>query len=483
MSDKSIWLLREQQLEEVIKTRRSFIHLIFLDRIFGDFQSAQSVFAIQVIIMGPPSASVTRSLLFANKTIEEYEIQLPATIVKVNKGIAMLLHAPVVLDIGQCVPANNQPSSQALLREMNKHPSLRSVQGSIETQTASTILRELDNYSLWKSSTKPKHSASYYQHQPSGLTKILSNSATHSVITARGDSTPFERDRLRTPHNHLEPVTQDDKVRECEIISTLTLTLPESTYAQGRSRSFHWDQGTNFQHIDKGVPAEYLLLTLPGHVWKVTQDDLVRECEVRCTTALTVRLSSNQGYIFSPNQAQSILAIQVRRSKPSSVDTTDSLSFAREDIEAYKIQIPTSMTLLQNIHMTSPMSSHFQPNVSGEYSNEEFSHPTALNYCQRPHLFSTEMEVASLQIQTRFLVPLSSHSKSPVRDFRPVSPFRFHMTQYYKSPAVSPKRILVSLELNCTQNLNVMAPESPMQRSLLSVERRMNFRLVEPMSS
>jgi hypothetical protein len=340
MSDKSTWLLREQQLEEVIKTRRSFIHLIFLDRIFGDFQSAQSVFAIQVIIMGPLSASVTRSLLFANKTIEEYEIQLPATIEKVNKGIAMLLHAPVVLDIGQCIPANNQPSSQALLREMNKHPSLRSVQGSIETQTASTILRELDNYSLWKSSTKPKHSASYYRHQPSGLTDFSSSISAEHLL-------------LKSPV-HAWTVTQDDKVRECEIISTLTLTLPESTYAQGRSRSFHWDQGTNFQHIDKGVPAEYLLLTLPGHVWKVTQDDLVRECEVRYTTALTVRLSSNQGYIFSPNQAQSILAIQVRRSKPSSVDITNGLSFAREDIEAYKIQIPTSMTPLQNIHMTSP---------------------------------------------------------------------------------------------------------------------------------
>ncbi len=141
--------------------------------------------------------------------------------------------------------------------------------------------------------------------------------------------------------------------------NTLTLTLPESTCAQGRSRSFHWDQGTNCPHIGKGVPAEHLLLTIPGNVWTVTQDDLVRECEVRCTTALTVCLSSNQGYIFSPNQAQSILAIQVQRSKPSSVDITTGLSFAREDIEAYKIQIPTSMTLLQNIHMKSPMSSHF----------------------------------------------------------------------------------------------------------------------------
>ena len=206
----------------------------------------------------------------------------------------------------------------------------------------------------------------------------------------------------------------------CEVIYTLTLTLPKSTCTQGRSRSFHWDQDTNCQHIDKGVPSEYILLTLAGHVWTVTHDDLI------------------------------ILAIQVRRSKPSSVDITNGLSFAREDIEAYKIRIPTSMTLLLNIHMTSPMSSHFQPNVSGEYSNEEFSHPTALNYCQRPPLFSTEMEIASLQIQTRFLVPLSAHFKSPVRDFRPVSLLRFHMTQYYKIARCFSKKILVDLELDCT---------------------------------
>ena len=101
-----------------------------------------------------------------------------------------------------------------------------------------------------------------------------------------------------------------------------------------------------------------------------------------------------------------------------------------------------SRLYLQSKHMTSPLSSHFQPNVSDEYSTEEFSHPTTLNYCQRPSLFSTVMVVASFQIQTRFLVSLTSQSKSPASDFRPVSLLIFHMTQYYKSPAsdfVSPK--------------------------------------------
>jgi hypothetical protein len=104
-----------------------------------------------------------------------------------------------------------QRISSTLLREMNNPPSLRSVQGSIETQTASTILRELDNYSLWKSSTKPKHSASYYRHQPSGLTDFLSSTAAEHL--------------LLTSPVHAWTVTQDDKVRECEIIYTLTLTL------------------------------------------------------------------------------------------------------------------------------------------------------------------------------------------------------------------------------------------------------------------
>ena len=88
-----------------------------------------------------------------------------------------------------------------------------------------------------------------------------------------------------------------------------------------------------------------------------------------------------------------------------------------------------SRLYFQSKHITSPMSSHFQPNVSDGYSTEEFSHPTALNYCQRPSIFSTVMVVASLQIQTRFLVPLSSQSKSPACKFCPVSLLRFHMIQ------------------------------------------------------
>ena len=88
--------------------------------------------------------------------------------------------------------------------------------------------------------------------------------------------------------------------------------------------------------------------------------------------------------------------------------------------------------------MTSPLLSHFQPNVSDEYSTEEFSHPTALNYCQQPSMFSTVMGVASLQIQARVLstivfsggVLLQFSTKIASPRFLAVSLLRFHMTWY-----------------------------------------------------
>jgi hypothetical protein len=129
------------------------------------------------------------------------------------------------------------------------------------------------------------------------------------------------------------------------------------------------------------------------------------------------------------------------------------------------------------------MSSHFQPNVSHEYSTEEFSHPTALNYCQRPSLFSTVMKVASIQIQTRVLSAIVFSVQIASQRFSPGIPFKISHDSILQIASRFSKRISVSLELNCTQNLNVMAPKSPMQRSLLSVENHMNLRIVEPKSS
>ncbi len=57
-----------------------------------------------------------------------------------------------------------------------------------------TSLRELNNQSLWKASTKPKHSTSYNQHQPSGLTEVLSNSTTHSIKIMASSLTMANKD-------------------------------------------------------------------------------------------------------------------------------------------------------------------------------------------------------------------------------------------------------------------------------------------------
>jgi hypothetical protein len=93
------------------------------------------------------------------------------------------------------------------------------------------------------------------------------------------------------------------------------------------------------------------------------------------------------------------------------------------------------------------------------------------------------MGVASLQIRTRLLSTIVFSIQIASQRFSPGIPFEISHYSILQIARCFSKRISVSLELNCIQNLNVMAPESPMQRSLLSVERRMNLRLVEPMSS
>jgi hypothetical protein len=134
-----------------------FIHISFLDRIYGDSQLAQNVFAIQVRIIGPPSsmfaiqvriigsflADVVKNVLFTNKAIH-----IPETISKVDKSMTPLLQTPFMLDIGQYVLVNDQLVFQALLKEMTRPPSLRLIQESIVAQTASTFLRELNNCSF-----------------------------------------------------------------------------------------------------------------------------------------------------------------------------------------------------------------------------------------------------------------------------------------------------------------------------------------------
>ena len=57
-------------------------------------------------------------------------------------------------------------------------------------------------------------------------------------------------------------------------------SLPQARALKEDQDFSNRNQGTNCRHLDKGSPAEHLLLASQVHVWKVTQDALVRECEV-----------------------------------------------------------------------------------------------------------------------------------------------------------------------------------------------------------
>ena len=62
-------------------------------------------------------------------------------------------------------------------------------------------------------------------------------------------------------------------------------SLPRARALKENQDLSHRYQGTNCRHLNKGSPAEHFLPTLQVHVWTVTQDALVRECEVYCTAA------------------------------------------------------------------------------------------------------------------------------------------------------------------------------------------------------
>ena len=90
-----------------------FIHQSILVQILWNSQPAQRVFAIQVRIIGPSSVGIAEGMLFVNKNMEEYKIQLPMSMVKVNKSITTPLHTPVVVNICQCFPSSNQENQTA----------------------------------------------------------------------------------------------------------------------------------------------------------------------------------------------------------------------------------------------------------------------------------------------------------------------------------------------------------------------------------
>ena len=134
---------------------------------------------------------------------------------------------------------------------MTRPPSLQSVQKSIGAQTASTFLRELSNFSFWRSLTESEHCASCCKQQPSNLMEILDNSEV---------STPILGNPLRTLYHHLVTMTQIDKARECELMYILILMLPKITCAQRNPSSPHLDQDTTVDTLTSWYSQDLLVV-------------------------------------------------------------------------------------------------------------------------------------------------------------------------------------------------------------------------------
>ena len=85
-----------------------FIHLAFLVKLRGNSQTTHGVFEIQVKKIELSSVGISKSLLFVREDMEEYKIQLPTSMAKVDKSITIPLRAHAVLVICQCFPSSNQ---------------------------------------------------------------------------------------------------------------------------------------------------------------------------------------------------------------------------------------------------------------------------------------------------------------------------------------------------------------------------------------
>jgi hypothetical protein len=163
---------------ELIFDHCSFIQFSFLDRTFGDSQLTQNVFAIQV------------------------------RIICVDESITPLLQTPAAIDIGQHAQTNDQFFFEPFVKEMTRHPSLRSIQEVIGAQVASSFLRELGTL-FWRPLTESEHCAYCCEQQPKTLDNLEA-------------STPISGNSLRNKFHRLEALTQIDKAREYETIDALT---------------------------------------------------------------------------------------------------------------------------------------------------------------------------------------------------------------------------------------------------------------------
>ena len=129
-------------------------------------------------------------------------------IICVDESMTPLLQTPAAIDIGQHDQTNDQLVFEPLVKEMTRHPSLRSIQEVIGTQVASSFLRELGTL-FWRPLTESEHCASCCEQQP----KTLGNLEA---------STPISGNSLRNKFHRLEALTQIDKAREYDTIDALT---------------------------------------------------------------------------------------------------------------------------------------------------------------------------------------------------------------------------------------------------------------------
>ena len=130
----------------------------------------------------------------------------------------------------------------------------------------------------------------------------------------------------------------------------------------------------------------------------------------------------------------------------------------------------------QSKHMVSPRPSHFQPNVSVEYSIEESSYPTVMNYS--PTTISVHYNDGSCFSKNPNKIFECHCNADLAGKWNPVlMKLRTIMYQACRLQEFYVPRF------KCTPNLMCRSLESATRQSLLSVEHHAYVRIVEPKSS
>ena len=91
-------------------------------RLLGKSAGAQRAFAIQVRLVGPSRIGIAKGMLFVKAGIDN--IQVPTSMLKVNKSSSAPLHTDVVLNIIHVYPSTNQKVMGRLLNDKLDDPTL-----------------------------------------------------------------------------------------------------------------------------------------------------------------------------------------------------------------------------------------------------------------------------------------------------------------------------------------------------------------------